>query len=68
MMMGVFWDAAPSSLLDFDRYSEELTASIIREMINLSNYGGNKLLRNVGQYPPDYTAQHYRRQPSSRED
>jgi hypothetical protein len=39
--------------------SEELTASIIR--------ADSKLLSNVGQYLPDYTAQHPRRQPSEKE-
>jgi hypothetical protein len=44
----------PCSWVDIDQVSEEFTASIIRVM-----------LRNIGQYLPDYTAQHPRRQPSS---
>jgi hypothetical protein len=33
MKMAVFWNVAPCSLVDFDRFSEELTAFIIRAMI-----------------------------------
>jgi hypothetical protein len=52
----VFWDGAPCRLLDIDRR--------FRGAHNPDD-GGSKHLWNVGQFLPDYTAQHPRRQPSS---
>jgi hypothetical protein len=54
--MAVFWDVALYSLVDTD-ISEEFTFS--------PDDGGGKLLRNVGQYLPDYTVLHPRRWLSS---
>jgi hypothetical protein len=60
MEMAVFWDVAPCSLVD--------TGRRLREAYCLQHQGeddkGSKLLRNVDQYPPDYTVQHLIRQPS----
>jgi len=43
---------------------EELTASITSSMSLVSRDRWSKLLWNVSQHPPDYKAQHSRRQPS----
>jgi hypothetical protein len=51
---GCIIGVAPRSLVDTDRLIHQC-----------SDDGGNKHLRNIGQYLPDYKAQNPRRQPSS---
>jgi hypothetical protein len=60
MKMAVFWDVAPCSLVDTDRHFRGAYC-----LQHRTDNGGSKVLWNVGQYLPDYTAQHRRRQPSS---
>jgi hypothetical protein len=55
MNMTVFWDVAPCSL-----------AEVFDVLEDRPDDGGSKHLLNVGKFLPDYTAQHPRRQPSSR--
>jgi hypothetical protein len=58
MNVVVFWVVEPCTLVVLTDVSEETAASIIRD-------GGRKPFRNVGQYLPDYTAQHSWRQSPS---
>jgi hypothetical protein len=60
--MSVFWDVAPCSVVDINRRFRGAYCSIIRAM---SNIEGSKFFWNVGQYLPDYTVHHPRRQPHS---
>jgi hypothetical protein len=61
--MAVFWDVAPCSLVDIDwRFRE---ASCLHHQCKQGDNGGSKLFWNVGQYPPDYTVLHQRRQPAT---
>jgi hypothetical protein len=53
----VFWYVAPGSLVETDRRFRLLTASIIRGPCD----GASKILWNVGEFLPDYTAQHLRK-------
>jgi hypothetical protein len=47
------------------KYGDELSASGATELADKRREdGGSELLRNVGQYPPAYTAQRPRRRPS----
>jgi hypothetical protein len=56
MEISVLWDAAQCSLVDIDRRFRGT---------HHPNDRGSKIFWNVGQYLPDYTSQHPRRQPSS---
>jgi hypothetical protein len=61
--MAVFWYIVPCSLIDTDRLFRS-AASINRATFPPTiDTVGLKLLCNVSQYLPDYTAQHTRRQP-----
>jgi hypothetical protein len=57
MKMTVFWDVAPCSLADADRCFKGDYC-----LQHRPDEGGSKRLRNVGQFLPDYTVQHPRRQ------
>jgi hypothetical protein len=57
MKMAVSWDVAPCSLIDIDRRFRGVYCRL---------HNDDKYYWNVGQYLPDYTVQHPRRQPSLR--
>jgi hypothetical protein len=57
---------ATSSLVDIDRrFQEDSCLHHQGDEDDDAGDGGSKLLWNVGQYLPDYTVQHPRREPSS---
>jgi hypothetical protein len=60
MKMAVFWVVAPCSLAQV--YRRFIGACCLHHRPDV---GGSKNVRNVGELPPDYTAQQPRRQPSS---
>jgi hypothetical protein len=76
MKTAAFGNAAPCSMRDIDIFSEELTASIIRMMMKLTDVtavltadpddGGSMHLWNIDQFLSDYTVQRPRRQSSLR--
>jgi hypothetical protein len=54
LKMSVFWDVAPCSLVEID----------VLDLLTHRPYRGSKHLWNIGQFLPDYTVQHPRRQSS----
>jgi hypothetical protein len=64
MKKAVFWVVAPCSLVHTDRRFRGAYCLHDQDDESSDDESG-KLLRNVGQFLPDYTMQHPRRQPSS---
>jgi hypothetical protein len=63
LKMTIFWDAAPFSLIQIDGCFR--CAYCIHHQDSSPDDGGREHFLNIGQFLPDYMAQHPRRQSSS---